>query len=228
MLLNISPEHRAIAKQAKNMITEVPSGTPAHIVARLEAGIAAFCEKRSITAAEERSYQSAAARYVRPQSDIQSQIAAWNQRQTAKRKTVTDVRSVAARAPELSLEDVSRCLRLQYSEDTINLLRLAAVTRSLRQGGALGVGAPSPRYEPGASQDPTASLRDDDGFDFEDDDSWDQDEHQRCAAFHRCLAQKSSTWQRGAAHHSAADLHSRAAAGGDSRAARAASKRLIG
>jgi hypothetical protein len=226
MLLQLSPEHRSIAKQ-KNMITEVPSGTPAHIVARLVAGIVAFCEKRSITAAEERSYQSAAARYVRPQSDIQSQIAAWNHRQAAKRKTVGDVRSLAAGSPELSLEDLSRCLRLQYSEDTINQLRLAAITKQIRQGGGFGVGAPLPRYEPGSSQDPTASLRDDDAFDFEDDDSWDQDEHQRCATFHRSLAQKSSTWQRGAAHHAAADLHSRAAAGGDSRAARAASKELL-
>jgi hypothetical protein len=225
MLLQLSPEHRSIAKQ-KNMITEVPSGTPAHIVARLVAGIVAFCEKRSITAAEERAYQSAAARYVRPQSDIQSQIAAWNQRQAAKRKTVTDVRSLAARAPELSLEDLSRCLRLQYSEDTINQLRLAAITKQIRQGVAFGVGAPSPRYEPGSSQDPTASLRDDDDFDPSDAD--DKESHERAASFHRNCASKAKTLARCVEQHKCADLHNSAAAGGDGEAARSASRRLKG
>src|ERR1700722_9280583 len=199
MELQLKPEHRSIAKQ-KNMITEVPSGTPTHIVARLVAGIVAFCEKRSITAAEERSYQSAAARYVRPQSDIQSQIAAWKHRQAAKRKTVTDVRSLAASAPELSLEDLSRCLRLQYSEDTINQLRLAAITKQIRQGGAFGVGAPSPRN--GQAEDPTQSLRDDDD-DFDPADANDKDSHERAAQYHRALAQKSPDWKQGAAHHAA-------------------------
>jgi hypothetical protein len=188
MLLQLSPEHRSIAKQ-KNMITEVPSGTPAHIVARLVAGIVALCEKRSITAAEERSYQSAAARYVRPQSDIQSQIAAWNQRQAAKRKTVTDVRSLAAQYPAVSLEDIAVRARI-YSgtmlEDALLQLRSAAIGRQIRQGGAFGVGAPSPRYQGGQAEDPQQSLR-------------------NSVTFHRNCASKAKSMNECVAHHKAAD-----------------------
>jgi hypothetical protein len=141
-----------------------------------------------------------------------------------KRMSRADVRSLAALTPELSLEDLSRCQRLKYSEDTINLLRLAAVTRSIRQGGAFGVGAPSPRFEPGSSQDPTASLRDDDDFDPSDAD--DKESHERAASFHRNCASKAKTLARCVENHKAADLHNSAAAGGDGDAARSASKRL--
>jgi hypothetical protein len=221
----LTAEHRSALEQ-RGMLLDIPQSCPAHIRARLVAGMIATAESRSVSAQDERSYQSAAARYVRPQNNIQSQIAAWNQRQAAKRKSVTDVRSLAARAPELSLEDLSRCLRLQYSEDTINQLRLAAITKQIRQGGGFGVGAPSPRYEPGSSQYPTASLRDDDDFDPSDAD--DKESHERAASFHRNCASKAKTLARCVEQHKCADLHNSAAAGGDGEAARSASRRLKG
>jgi len=59
------------------------------------------------------------------------------------------------------------------------------------------------RQEPGQSQDPTASLRDDD-----DDDIYPEAaDHTRAAARHRALASKAKTLEECSAHHKAADLH---------------------
>ncbi|MGB6477159.1 MAG: hypothetical protein WBF04_24155 [Candidatus Sulfotelmatobacter sp.] len=131
-----------------------------------------------------------------------------------KRMTKADIRAVFATVPGASLEELARWRRNCYSLDTQNALRMAEITKQIR-------------YEQGQTADPTQSLRDDDdAFDWDDDDQWDKDEHERCAEFHRALARKSDTWQKGAAQHTAADLHDKASRGGDSRAARAASLKL--
>lgn len=142
-----------------------------------------------------------------------------------KREDLARAKRSALEYPELSLEVIARGLRLGYSEDVMLQLRFAEISK--RTGFGFEVGLQSPRYQQGQSDDPTQSLRDDDDFDWDDDDQWDKDEHERCATFHRALARKADTWQKGAAQHAAADLHDKASRGGDSRAARAASKRLI-
>lgn len=145
-----------------------------------------------------------------------------------KRMTKADIRAVFATVPGASLEELARWKRSGYSIDTMNALRMSEITKQMR-------------YEQGQIADPTQSLRkkhddDDDafddpdsyGFDDDQDDDWDSDRHLRCAEFHRALARKSDTWQKGAAQHTAADLHSRAAAAypAGSAAARAASRKL--
>ena len=68
------------------------------------------------------------------------------------------------------------------------------------------------RYQQGQSQDPTASLRDDDDDDFGwNDDDWNDDKHERAADYHRAVAQKATSLDSASAHYQAADLHSAAA-----------------
>jgi hypothetical protein len=131
-----------------------------------------------------------------------------------KRLTKAEVRAAFAVAPELPLEEIARFKRLGYSEDVVLALRGAAIGKQIR-------------YQQGQSDDPTASLRDDDD-DFDPADAKDKEAHERAVTFHRNCASQAKTMSRCAAHHSAADLHSSAAAGGDGDAARSASKRLKG
>jgi hypothetical protein len=117
----------------------------------------------------------------------------------------------------------------------MNSLRLAAITRQVRQGFAFEAGAPSPRYEQGQIADPTASLRDDDDW---DDDEWDLDDcfdadstndHRASAVFHRKQAATATDWSSVIKHSLAADAHANAAFSGDadaSQRARTASARL--
>ena len=112
-------------------------------------------------------------------------------------------------------------------EDACINLRAAAYAR---QG--FGFEVQSPRQEPGQSQDPTASLRDDDDddFDFDDPSDWDKSEHERAAEYHRALASKATSMEKGVEQFKAADLHSAASRLypdlNSSFAARAASKSL--
>jgi hypothetical protein len=148
---------------------------------------------------------------------------------TQKKMTAAEVRNfVAAQYPAgAPFEEVARWRKLGYSIDSMNALRLADITQQLRQGSGL---EPLPmRQEPGQTADPTDSLRDDDDFGWADDD-WDTDKHERAAAYHRALASKATSMEKGVAHFKAADLHSAAARLypdlNSSVAARAASKSL--
>src|SRR5271170_5271734 len=121
MQLEIRPEYRQMLAKMPNMVIDIPSSTPAHIRARLAASSVAFCEKRSVSPIEDSTYQNAAARFhaSRPVSDqtgVLAQIAAFNKRYAKKKLDVGDVRSIAAKYPELTLEDISRAIRLGYSE----------------------------------------------------------------------------------------------------------------
>jgi hypothetical protein len=150
--------------------------------------------------------RAAAAHYSAPASDIHLQIAAWNARHKQK---LADARSMFAEYSPLTAEEIVRVKRLRYSEDAINEMRLAALTREIRQGCAFEAGVQSPRYEQGQANDPTCSLRDDDDdpdFICDDFDCSDKD-HERAAASHRANAQRADSWQRCAAHHKAADRH---------------------
>jgi HK97 family phage prohead protease len=161
---------------------------------------------------------------VSDQTEIKRQIAVFHARQKAK---IADARSIAAEYSPLPFEEVVRVKKLGYSEDVVLALRSAAYARQI--GGPTFEAGPM-RYEPGQNADPTASLRDDDDFDWDDDDQWDKEEHERCAEFHRVLARKSSSWQQGMEQHKCADLHARAAAAypSGSVVARAASKLTLG
>ena len=88
-------------------------------------------------------------------------------------------------------------------------LRGAAYARQI--GGPTFEAGPM-RYQQGQSQDPTASLRDDDDDDFGwNDDDWNDDKHERAADHHRAVAQKATSLDSASAHYQAADLHSAAA-----------------
>ncbi len=133
------------------------------------------------------------------------------------------VRALAKKYAPLTLEDMARGLRLGYSEDVFNSLRLAAITAEIRQitgadfsltSGCSNTGA---RYQQGQANDPTASLRDDDDdfykLLFRESSEHDRrglgfDRHLRCAEYHRALARKASNWQQGTAQLAAADKHS--------------------
>ena len=110
--------------------------------------------------------------------------------------TKADVRAVFATVPGASLEELSRWKRSGYSIDTMNALRMAEITKQMR--------------EQGQTADPTQSLRDDDD-DFDPADADDKDSHERAAAYHRACAGKADNWKRCIEQHRAADLHSAAA-----------------
>jgi len=68
MLLPIKQEHRDILAdlekrgQLRGVVRSVPDNTAPHIVGRLTDGLAALCENRSISEADERCYQIIAER----------------------------------------------------------------------------------------------------------------------------------------------------------------------
>jgi len=163
---------------------------------------------------------------VAAQSDqtlIRAQIKAFDNR---RKQCIADARSQFAEYSPLSAEDIVRCKKLGYSDDLMLELRGAAYARQI--GGPTFEAGPM-RYEPGQSADPTDSLRADDDFGWDDDD-WDADKHERAASYHRALASKAPSMEKGVQHFKAADLHSAAARLypdlNSSFAARAASKSL--
>jgi uncharacterized protein len=171
---------------------------------------------------------------VSDQTAIRAQIAAWEAR---RKQRIADARSQFADYSPLSAEEIVHIKKMGYSSDVTNELRLAAVTREIaaRAGytgadfsGGFACNSPRDANNPGAVGDPTQSLRDDD-FDWDDDDSWTQDEHERAASFHRNLAAQQASMSGVRDHHQAADLHVKACTGdlSDSHAARAASKALL-
>jgi hypothetical protein len=135
-----------------------------------------------------------------------------------KKMAAAEVRNfVASQYPAgASFEEVARWRKAGYSIDTINALHLADIT--IRQGGAFGVTAGAglaatykTKRDGGSAQDPTASLRDDDDDFGWNDDDWDADKHERAAAYHRALASKATSMEKGVEQFKAADLHSAAA-----------------
>jgi hypothetical protein len=230
MLLELKPEYRAILAKSPNVVVDIPRSTPAHIRARLVASSIALCEKRSITPFEERCYQADATRFQasrpRPVITVKKQIA-------AKPPVVPTIDrrhgELALRYSALSYDQIKRAVRLNYDEDTLNALNLAEITK--RSGFGFEVQAPAPRQEPGQSQDPTASLRDDDDFDW-DAEWWNRSEYERCAAYHRACASKAQSMDRCVEHHKCADLHDTAARvypafnNGEDKRAKQASKSL--
>lgn len=155
------------------------------------------------------------------QLQIRKQINAWNDRQGAKRQTITQAQRAMAEMPELDLETIIRSRRLHYSEDTVLQLRVAAISKTLqRQGFGFEAGLQSPRYQSGQSEDPQCLLRT----------ASTPDQHKFAADFHRICASTAKSMQRCIDHHRCADAHSRAAQSGDSldsAAARAASKLIF-
>lgn len=240
MLLNIKQEHRDILAdlekrgQLRGVVRSVPDGTAPHIVARLTAGLMALCESRSIPEVDERAYQLKAYARLRRRAnpsdkvEVLAQIARFNATHRNKLGTVADARALAKKYSPLPFEDVVRGLRLGYSEDTFNSLRLAAITAEVRQGitgadfsGGFAANSPRDAYNGGQAADPTQSLRDSDddafwkdlfGGDY-DPDAYDDDSqrHARAAEYHRACARTASTMAVGAAHYAAADKHDRAA-----------------
>lgn len=165
------------------------------------------------------SVSARAADYVaaRPQSDqtvIRAQIKTFEAR---RKQRIADARAAFSTVPGAPLEEIARWRKLGYSIDVQNELRAAEISKTISRQGYTGAdfsggyAGNSPRFTPGdQTSDPTQSLRDDD-FDFDDDNSWDKSEHERAAEYHRALARKSSTMERGIAHFKAADLHQKAA-----------------
>jgi hypothetical protein len=210
----VKPEYRSQAMKTPNIVTDVPSDTPAHIIEILAKRTNALFEKRALPETEERHYQSvaqvlAARRSRRPvsdQTDVNRQIAEWNKRHVSKQ----DARALAKKYAPLTLEDISRGLRLGYSEDVFNELRLVALAAEIRQGVAFEAQAPAPRdaNNPGAVGDPTQSLRDDDDDDPCNADS--KEDHERAVQYHRNQASYAQSMERCAACHAAADLHAAA------------------
>jgi uncharacterized protein len=162
---------------------------------------------------------------ISDQTAIHAAIKAFDNR---RKRSITDARSQFAEYSPLTAEEIVRCKKLGYSEDLMLELRAAAYARQI--GGPTFEAGPL-RYEPGQSADPTASLRDDDDDDFGwGDDDWDADKHERAAKYHRALASKATSMEKGVEHFKAADLHAAAARLypdlNSSFAARAASKSL--
>src|ERR1700677_3723505 len=62
LIEQLKPEYRS-AILATRLYVEPPAKTPAHIKARMLASMTAYCEKRSLSPVEERSYQEAATRF---------------------------------------------------------------------------------------------------------------------------------------------------------------------
>jgi HK97 family phage prohead protease len=164
---------------------------------------------------------------ISDQTAIHAQITAFESLQAdKKRQRIAAARSRFAEYSPLSAEDIVRCKKLGYSEDLMLELRAAAYARQI--GGPTFEAGPM-RQEPGQTSDPTDSLRADDDFGWDDDD-WDADKHERAASYHRALASKAPSVEKGVQHFKAADLHSAAARLypdlNSSFAARAASKSL--
>jgi len=145
---------------------------------------------------------------ISDQTAIHAQITAFESLQAdKKRQRIAAARSRFAEYSPLSAEDIVRCKKLGYSEDLMLELRAAAYARQI--GGPTFEAGPL-RQEPGQTSDPTDSLRADDDFGWDDDD-WDADKHERAASYHRALASKAPSVEKGVQHFKAADLHSAAA-----------------
>jgi HK97 family phage prohead protease len=149
-----------------------------------------------------------------PAADIHVQIALWNARH---KRRIADARSQFAEYSPLTAEEIVRCKKLRYSEDTVLALRSAAYAREIR-------------YEQGQSADPSASLREGELDDPAS--ARTKEEHERAVQYHRNQAQYAQSLQRCVACHSAANAHLEAARtypnASASSAARAASKALKG
>jgi len=143
---------------------------------------------------------------ISDQTAIRVAIKAFDNR---RKRSIADARSIAKENSPLSLEEIVRCKKLGYSDDLMLELRAAAYAREI--GGPTFEAGPM-RYEPGQTADPTASLRDDDDDDFGwGGDDWDANKHERAATYHRALASKATSMEKGVEHFKAADLHAAAA-----------------
>jgi uncharacterized protein len=154
-------------------------------------------------------------------------IAAFEKRQRERRQqSISRAQKLLKDYSPLDADTIKRGIKLGYSEDTFLQLRSAAIGKEIRQGCAFE--AEPMRYQEGQAADPQQSVRTD--FDFDDDDSWDDDEHDRCAALHRALSASSNPLLT-IKHLAAAKLHDQARAAypdrDTSRAARCASKELL-
>jgi HK97 family phage prohead protease len=164
---------------------------------------------------------------VSDQTVVRAQIATFDAAQKIKcADTNRRARAIVAEYSPLSVEEIVRMKKLGYSEDLILELRGVAYAREI--GGPTFEAGPM-RYQAGQTEDPTDSLRADVDFGWDDDD-WDADKHERAASYHRALASKAPSVEKGVQHFKAADLHSAAARLypdlNSSFAARAASKSL--
>jgi len=202
LIEQLKPEYRS-AILATRLYVEPPAKTPAHIKARMVASMTAYCEKRSLTPAEERSYQNAAtaAHAMRPrpvisdQTAVKKQIADWNKRYAA---PTIDRRhgELAARYPKMPYDMVKRCVRLGYDIDTCNRLYAAELSKSVR-------------YEQGSTADAEQKFRDKDGIHPEA--ARTTAEHEESAAYHAACAAKAKTLHEAEIHYHAADRHKQAA-----------------
>ena len=138
-------------------------------------------------------------------------------------------RALFKRFPRHSLENITSRMKIYGDttacEDALNQIRLNAITR-------VGVGfeVEPMRYQGGQAEDPEVKLRDKEAFNWDDSDDWAEDEHDRCAQFHRNCARQAKSMAACSNHHRCADLHEHASTTGDlvdSHAARQASKRLL-
>jgi uncharacterized protein len=144
------------------------------------------------------------------------------------KQTIAEARFRAGAYPELSLEDIAIRMRIGYSEDAMNLARLAVIGKSIRQG---YTGADFDQCSAGGGQaaDPEQTFRDKKDV-IHPELARTKAEHEESCAYHRNCAAKAPSMARCAAQHKAADAHRIAAESGDaaaSAAARAASKELL-
>jgi HK97 family phage prohead protease len=123
-----------------------------------------------------------------------------------KRENFTRAKQIAAEYPELSLEVISRGLRLGYSEDTMLQLRFAEITK--REGFEFEAGPM--RCDGGQAQDPEQTFRDDEGQ------IWPEAarttaEHEESAKYHTNCASKAKTLAEAEGHYHCAARHKYAA-----------------
>jgi hypothetical protein len=202
LLNSLKPEYRS-AILATRRYVEPPAKTPAHIKARMVACMTAYCEKRSLTPAEERSYQNAAtaAHAMRPrpvisdQTAVKKQIADWNKRYAA---PTIDRRhgELALRYRALSYDQIKRAVANGYSEDVCNALNLAELSKQCR-------------YQSGSAEDAEQLFRDKDGIHPEA--ARTTAEHEESAKYHANCAAKAKTLHEAESHYHAADRHKQAA-----------------
>jgi uncharacterized protein len=141
-----------------------------------------------------------------PQTSVDARAAAVQiVTRNTKRETFARAKQIAAEYPELSLETVSRCLRLGYSEDVMLQLRFAEITK--RQGGGL---EPLPMRSDGASAaDPEQKFRGEYGIHPEA--ARTTAEHEESAKWHTARAAKATSLTEAEGHYRAADRHKYAA-----------------
>ena len=187
-LLKFSPEERQLL-QSVDAVIDIPKNTPARVARR-------FYEQTKRLIAQ-----------LRGLAPVLEARGLMPRRATC----VADARALLSKY-KVSAEDLIPRRRIYGDgatlEDACLQLRAAAYAR---QG--FGFEVQSPRYEPGQTSDPTASLRtddDDDDFGWNDDD-WNADKHERAADYHRAVARKATSLDSACAHYQAADLHSAAA-----------------